>query len=297
MANVISKGTLFPAELIPGLVQKTKGASALARLSGATPIAFNGQKEFTFSLDKEIDIVAENGAKSNGGGTIDSVTIMPLKVEYGMRVSDEFLYAQDEYRLNILEAFSEGFARKLAKGLDLMAFHGVNPRTGTASTLIGNNCFDKAVTASVTAGADADADVESAIALVQGNEEMVSGMIMAPKLKSDLAKLTGTNKQKLYPQLAWGAAPSEINGLRVETTTNLTAGSSKDLALVGDFATSFKWGYSRDMFMKVIEYGNPDNDATAGDLQGHNQVYLRCEAFLGWGILNPNAFALIKSGS
>ena len=143
MPDLLSKGSLFPAELVPGFIQKTTGASALAKLCGATPIPFNGMKEFTFTLDKEVDIVAENGAKTKGGATVDSITILPLKVEYGARVSDEFLYASEEYQMNVLEAFADGFAKKVAKGLDLMALHGVNPRTGTASSVIGDNHFDK----------------------------------------------------------------------------------------------------------------------------------------------------------
>lgn len=43
-------------------------------------------------------------------------------------------------------------------------------------------------------------------------------------------------------------------------------------------------------------YGNPDNDTQLGDLKGHNQVYLRGEAYIGWGILDPSAFAHIKAG-
>ena len=43
----------------------------------------------------------------------------------------------------------------------------------------------------------------------------------------------------------------------------------------------------------MIEYGNPDNDAQAGDLQGHNQVYIRGEAYIGWGIMVPDAFSRI----
>ena len=44
MADILSKGSLFPEELIPGFIQKTTGASALAKLCGATPIAFNGRR-------------------------------------------------------------------------------------------------------------------------------------------------------------------------------------------------------------------------------------------------------------
>jgi len=42
--------------------------------------------------------------------------------------------------------------------------------------------------------------------------------------------------------------------------------------------------YAKEIPLEVIEYGNPDNDAEAGDLKGHNQVYLRCELYLGVGV-------------
>lgn len=299
MADILSKGSLFPEELVPGFIQKTTGASALAKLCGATPIPFNGMKEFTFTLDKEVDIVAENGAKTKGGATVDPITIVPLKIEYGARVSDEFLYASEDARMDVLSAFADGFAKKVAKGLDLMAFHGINPRTGTASNVIGANHFDSKVTQTVTivSGDKPDANVEAAIALVQGAERDVTGMVLAPSFKSSLAAQTTADGVKLYPQLAWGANPGEVNGLRVETTSNLSANTSLDRALVGDFANCFKWGYAKEIPIEVIQYGNPDNDTTLGDLKGHNQVYLRGEVYIGWGILDPAAFAHIKANA
>ena len=42
-----------------------------------------------------------------------------------------------------------------------------------------------------------------------------------------------------------------------------------------------------------MEYGDPDN--TGKDLKGYNQVYLRLEAYIGWGILDPDAFARIEA--
>lgn len=299
MADVISKGTLFPEELIPELIQQTVGASALAKLCAAKPIPFNGQKEFTFTLDKEIDVVAENGAKTKGGATVAPVTIVPVKVEYGARVSDEFLYAAEDARLDILTSFAEGFARKVARGLDLMAFHGVNPRTGSASSVIGTNHFDRKVTQTVTIqGEDKpDDNIEAAVALVQGSEREVNGLVLAPVFKSELAKQKTADGAKLYPQLAWGSNPGEINGLRVESNTTLSANSSQDRALVGDFINAFRWGYAKEIPVEVIKYGNPDNDPTLGDLKGHNQVYLRAEAYIGWGILDPSAFAFVKAGA
>lgn len=301
MANVLSKGNLFPEVLIPEFVQQTIGSSAIAKLCGAQPIPFNGTKEFTFTLDKEIDIVAENGAKGVGGATVGTRTIVPLKVEYGCRISDEFKYASEETQMNYLKAFSEGFARKAAKGLDLMVFHGINPRTATASAIIGTNHFDSVITnahtVTISASSTPDGNIEAAIALVQGDERDVNGIVLAPALRSGLASQTTTDGIKLHPELAWGNNPGSINGLRTEVTSNLSANSSLDRAIVGDFTNAFRWGYAKEIPIELIEYGNPDNDATLGDLKGHNQVYLRGEMYLGWGILDPAAFAMIKAAA
>lgn len=296
MANVLSKGELFPATLVSEMFNTVRGKSSLARLSGTMPVSFNGNDVFTFALDKEVDLVGENDPKSNGGGTIAPVQIRPVKVEYGMRVSDEFMYASEETRLNILATFAEGFARKAARGLDIMAFHGVNPRTGSEATQLTDKNFDDVVSQTVTVTANANVDVTTAISLVETAEHDVTGMAMAPAFRTALASLTkGTSSnESLFPELAWGAAPSTINGLPVDVNGTVSYGTGVvDRAIVGNFADYFKWGYAKEIPVEVIEYGNPDNDATAGDLKGHNQVYLRGEAYIGWGILVPSAFARI----
>lgn len=297
MGNTLTKGTMFPVELTNEMFNLVKGHSSLAKLAASEPVPFNGKELFTFSLDSEIDIVAENGGKSNGGATVAPVTVLPIKVEYGTRVSDEFMYASDEARLPILRTFAEGFSRKLARGIDIMAMHGVNPRTGNASDIIGNNCFDKKVTQKVTFDSStADANIEDAIALVTGNEEEVTGMAYAPAMKSALAAEVTTGGAKKYPELAWGGNPSTLNGLSVDSNATVSANSNPDRAIVGDFRQYFKWGFAKEIPVEVIEYGNPDN-SDAGDLKGHNQVYLRAEAFVGWAIIKADAFARVATSA
>lgn len=298
MTNILSKGSLFPTQLVTDMFNNVKGKSSLAVLSNQEPIAFNGQTEFIFTMDKEIDIVAENGAKSNGGVTITPVSVIPIKFEYGARISNEFQYASEEVQLQYLQSFADGFSRKLARGLDIAAIHGVNPRTGSASTVIGDNNFDKKVTQTVVYdAAKADDNVESAVELIEANESDATGMAIAPAFRSALAALRTTDGAKMYPELAWGSNPGAINGLPINVNSTVSANSSKDKAIIGDFANAFKWGYSKEIPLEIIEYGNPDNDATAGDLKGHNQIYLRAEAFLGWGILDVNAFARIADAA
>lgn len=296
MADVLSRGSLFPEALIPELINKVKGHSALAALCGSTPIPFNGLKEFTFTLDKEVDIVAENGAKTKGGVTVLPVTIVPIKFEYGARVSDEFRYGSDEVRLQYLSAFTEGFARKLARGLDIAAFHGLNPRTGAASAVIGSNHFDAAVQNLVTYdAAHPDENLDDAIAAIQAAEGDVTGMALSPAFGAAMAKVK-VNGLPQYPEFRFGQKPASFAGVGVDinnTVTVAATGERTDHAVIGDFASAFKWGYAKQIPLEVIEYGNPDNDQTLGDLKGHNQVYLRCEAYLGWGILDAASFAVV----
>ncbi|HAP14777.1 MAG TPA: phage major capsid protein [Lactococcus sp.] len=291
---VLSKGTLFDPELVSDLMNKVKGKSSLALLSKQVPIPFNGQKEFIFTMDSEIDVVAENGKKSHGGISLEPTIVVPIKVEYGARVSDEFMIASEEERINILKAFNEGYAKKLAKGIDLMAFHGINPRSGAASAVIGNNHFDSKVTQTVEfTPADPDANIEAAVALVQGSEGEVNGLAMDTAFSSALAAMRtgGDTNIRLFPELAWGANPGSINGLKADINSTVSAGTAGDVAILGDFENMFKWGYSKQIPLEVIQYGDPDNSGQ--DLKGYNQVYLRSETYLGWGIIDGNSFARI----
>ena len=299
MGDILTRGTLLPPEVTTKLFNTVRGKSSLARLSESEPIPFNGETVFTFSLDKEVDLVGENGAKTKGGGTVAAIQMIPVKVEYGMRVSDEFRYGADEVRLQYLTAFAEGFAAKVARGLDIMAFHGVNPRTGLTASAITNKNFDDLVDQVVTFNSSTpDDNITSAIALVEANEHEVTGMAMAPAMKSALANLKkgSTSNEPMFPELGWGATVGQINGLPVDSNTTVSFSQNADRAIVGNFRDFFKWGFAKEIPLEVIEYGNPDN-SDLGYLKGHNQIYLRGEAYIGWGIIVPEAFAIVKAGA
>ncbi len=290
--STLSKGTLFDPKLVADLINKVKGKSSLAALSEKRPIPFNGMKEFTFTMDSDIDIVAENGSKSHGGVTLDPVTIIPIKVEYGARISDEFLYAAEEEKINMLKSFNEGFAKKMARGFDLMSIHGVNPRTKSASSIIGENHFDGKVTQKVTyTPADPEANIEAAVAMIKGSDGDITGIAMSSTFSSALAGIK-VNGVKQYPELAWGANPGIVNGQKVDVNSTISE-IGKDRAIVGDFENMFQWGYAKEIPFEIIKYGDPDNSGK--DLKGHNQVYLRAEAYIGWGIMDPASFAIIET--
>lgn len=290
--SALAMGTLFPPEIEQEVFSKVKGHSSLARMARQEPLKFTGKDVFVLSFDSDVSVVGENAAKPAGDATLTSVQIRPVKVVYQSRVSDEFLTASDEYRIDVLSKFAEGFAAKLGAGLDKMAIHGIDPATGNASAIIGTNNFDAQVTNTVTYGTNpADEDLNDAIALVEAGDYVCDGAILAPVMRAAIAALSVNGAVK-YPDFNFGATPERLGNMGVDSNATVSAASSVDKALVGDFS-AFKWGIARELPLEVIEYGDPDN--TGKDLKGYNQILLRSEAYIGWGILDKNAFAIVKS--
>lgn len=293
----ITMGSLFPRELAREMFSKVKGHSSLAKMAPEEPIPFVGKDIFTFNFSSDISVVGESGAKPAGDAAVASVTIKPIKVIYQARVSDEFMKASEEKQLDTLAKFADGFAKKVGAGLDKMAIHGVNPATGSAASgTIGNNYFDYvcAATAITYNASTPDANLESAIAVLEANEYAPSGIILAPTMRSALGAMAGA-QGALYPAFQFGGV-GDLGGTTVDS--NITVGSasgSNDRALVGDF-DAFKWGFAEEIPLEVIEYGDPDG--AGHDLKQYNEVLLRAEAYIGWGILDANAFCLVcKDGT
>ena len=101
MAETIKRGTLLEPETVTSIFSTVKGHSSLAKLSGRDPVSFNGNDYFVFSMDDEADVIGESEAKSAGSAKLGKVTMRPLKIEYGARFSDEFIYGTDEKKLEV----------------------------------------------------------------------------------------------------------------------------------------------------------------------------------------------------
>lgn len=289
----IAKSTLFPADLVNQMFSKVTGHSSIAKLSAQKPLSFAGNEVMVFSLDNEVSIVGEGAAKPAGDGVVSAVTIVPVKVVYQARVNDEFIYAADEKRVEYLEAFADGFSKKIARGLDIMAFHGINPAAGTTSSLIGTNSFDTCTAVDSYVSTAAEADITAAIAGIDGD---VNGIALSKSFAVSLAATTLAGGQRPYEEFMWGGNPGAIRGIACDVNDTVSVSASTataDCAIIGDFQNAFRWGFSKNVPLEVIEYGNPDGGTY--DLKQANQVLLRAEAYVGWGILNPDAFARVKT--
>lgn len=281
----------FPSNLVKEVFVAAKGHSSLAKLAKQEPLSFSGTDIMVFSFDGEVNLVAEGAAKGAHTNGKDIVKMVPLKVEYGARVTNEFLKASEEKQLEIMRGFTDGFGKKIARGLDIMAMHGTNPATGTASALIGTNSLDTntSVTSVTYVPATPDPEGNIATGLAALGDYDFNGLAIDKTFAGELAKIK-VNGVPQYPELQWGANPERIKGVASDVNSTVSAVSTQH-GYMGDFENAFRWGYADIINFEVIEFGDPDGN---GDLKRYNQVYLRAEAWYGWAILDGTAFARIE---
>lgn len=293
-ANTISTaGQLdMPAEVVTSMFNAVKGHSTIAKLSDSMPVPFSGAQTFVFTMDGEAALVGEGAAKPAGDALSTPKVITPVKIVYQHRLTDEFTNCAEEKRVEYLKMFADGFSKKIARALDIMAFHGVNPATGSEASFHDTNSFDgifegEEIEIDID---DIDAEIDTAIGTIRNGDREVTGIAFAPAAGTAMANVK-VNGVAQYPEFRFGGKPETFYGYDVDINTTVTFGESPDLAIVGDFKNAFKWGYADGITFEVIEFGDPDG--AGKDLKQYNQVCLRSEAYIGWGILDESSFALL----
>lgn len=295
--NSLKQGTLFQPELVKELISKVQGRSVLAKLSSQSPIPFNGVEQFIFNLEGNAQIVGEGQQKGAGKAVVDSKVIKPLKFVYQARITDEFKYASEEKQLEYLSQFADGFAKKIADAFDIAAIHGLEPKGLTDATFRDTNSFDGLITGNIVNYAEDkfDDNIDAAVQQIVAKGGEVTGLALSPVGGQALAKLK-VNGVVQYPEFRFGQNPDSFYGMKSDVNKNLTVTGGTDQtnhAIVGDFENRFKWGYAENIPMEIIEYGDPDG--AGRDLKAYNEILLRAEAFIGWGILDADSFARVKA--
>ena len=297
--TTLKASTSFTPELVKELFSKVQGKSVLAALSAQQPIPFTGTTQMVFNLEGNAQIVGEGGKKEAGEAKIEPKVITPQKFVYQARISEEFLKASEQKQLEFLDKFSEGFAKKIAEAFDIAAFHGVEPKSLTDATFRDKNSFDGLVkTNTVTYDAEhIDDNIDAAVQQIVAKGGEVTGIALSPTAGQALSKIK-VNGVTQYPEFRFGQNPNSFYGMDTGMTKNLTLASGShtaetDHVIVGDFANLFKWGYADSVPLEIIQYGDPDQ--TGRDLKAYNEICLRSEVYIGWGILDGEGFARVKA--
>lgn len=294
---VLKSGSLFPEAVVTNIFTKVKGHSALAALSAQTPIPFTGTTEFIFNLEGNAQIVGEGEQKKEGTATLTPKVIKPVKIIYQARVTNEFINCSEEKQLQYLNSFVDGYSKKIAQAFDIAAFHGLEPKSMTDASFKATNSFDGLVTSNVVVydAEKIDENIDAAIAQVTSNDGEITGLALSPTAGAALSKIK-VNGVVQYPEYRFGQNPNAFHGMQSDVNKTLTmiGGTAKtDHVVTGDFANAFKWGYAENIPLEIIEYGDPDQ--TGRDLKAFNEVCLRAETFIGWGILDADSFARVEA--
>lgn len=290
--------TNFPTTMVAEMFSKVQGHSSLAKLSPQRPIPFNGATQFVFSMDGKAQIVGEGGQKKQNDATVAPVVIRPIKLVYQHRVSDEFVKGSEETSLQYLAAFADGFAKKIAEALDIAAFHGLDPYTMTAASSLATNNFDAVVTTNLVTyvSSTPDDNLDAAVQMVTAGGGVVNGVAMSPTFSAAMAAVK-VNGVPQYPEYRFGQNPDGFYGMGSDVNPTVSMGAAgaahTDHAIVGDFANAFRWGYAANIPLEVIQFGDPDG--AGRDLKQYNEVCLRAEAYIGWGILDAASFAIVQA--
>lgn len=282
----------LPVEVTQAIINKVGNTSTIAALSPSTPQLFLNEDYIVFNGAAEAEVVAEGQQKSSYEQTASYVTGKKFKVQCTTRVTEELKWADEDNRLEIISSIQEDQTKAIARALDYVIYHAINPKTG--SPLSGYT----ALTESATSVTDSEDDIANVDALADAvNEYEINGVALSRTWASRLRKLrVPATGMRFYPEIPINLAAGTLDGIPAATSTTVDGKKAttptKVLGIMGDYSL-IKWGMIRDIWAEVIQYGDPDK--TGVDLKANNQIAYRTEAMFSYAVLDPKAFAVLKA--
>lgn len=285
----------LPVSVATEIVNKAKDTSTIASLSPSTPQIFSDADYLVFNGKSEAEVVAEGAVKSSYEQTVDSVVAKRFKVQTTTRVTSELKWADEDNRFQIIQSIQADQAEAIGRALDYVVYHAVNPKTGGSLT-----GFD-ALTAramQVTAGDDDITNVDNLADQLNETYD-INGIAISRTWASRLRKIrVPATGMRYYPEIPLNLQVGTLDGIKAATSATVNGAKAKTptnvLAIMGDFSL-IKWGMVRDITSEIIPYGDPDQ--TGVDLKAHNQIAYRTEAMFSYAVVDPKAFAVLKTST
>lgn len=299
MANPLLTSSLdLAAHTADGIWKKNIKGGIIGQLTPDDPQIMVGSTDFfTFTGTPKAELVGEGGNKSSMDGTPAKKTSKTYKVQLTYRFSDEVRYADEDYRLRLMEDLAGNIATGVSRAMDLVAIHGINPLTGSSAASV-TDYITKAGNGTVinSTSATPEVDIDAAAAALQGHGYVATGIALDPVYAGVLARTKKTNGDRVWPELGLGFNVERLAGIQA-AVSNTVSGTAEGVAsntgvgaIMADWS-ALKWGIARNVPLHLIEYGDPDG---AGDLQRTNEIAIRAEVIFGFAILDDKAFAIVK---
>lgn len=283
----------LPVEVTQAIINKVGNTSTIAALSPSTPQLFLNEDYIVFNGAAEAEVVAEGQRKSSYEQTAASITGKKFKVQCTTRVTEELKWADEDNRLEIISSIQEDQTKAIARALDYVIYHAINPKSG------GKLDGYEALTTKATSVTDSGDDIANVDALADAvNEYEINGVALSRTWASRLRKLrVPATGMRFYPEIPINLAAGTLDGIPAATSTTVDGTKAqtktKVLGIMGDYSL-IKWGMIRDIWAEVIQYGDPDQSGV--DLKANNQIAYRTEAMFSYAVLDPEAFAVLKEG-
>lgn len=299
MGNPLLASSLNLANHTGGSWAKNIRGGVLSRLAPQAPELKVGQTDhFTFTGTPKAELVGEGESKSSEDGTPTKKTVKTYKVQITYRFSQELLWEDEDYQTGVVDGLVGNVATAISRAVDLVAIHGINPKTGEISSDV-SDYFDKNGNgvARVVSTGDPQADLESAASQLQSAGYVATGIAFDPVFAGSLAREKDGQDRPLYPELGLGFGFENFQGLAAASSDTVSGRQELESsevaiqAIIGDY-DAFKWGVARELPLKTIEYGDPDGN---GDLQRTNEIAIRAEAVFGYAIMDGSAFSVLAT--
>src|SRR5690606_7133017 len=250
-------------------------------------------KAVRMSRKPRAQIVAEGAAKTSDEAGWDAVTASPIKFQTTIRMTDEVKWLDEDGRIQVVDDLVEALGESMARAVDLIGVHGINPITGLSAASV--TSFLNQTTNRTTVGASPTDDVVASVGSIMGGSYLPTGLALDGGFGFQLATETYADGRERNPGMGFGAGVSNFKGLTVASSSTVSgrpeAADTNLRVLAGDY-TQVKWGFQRRIPVEVIEFGDPDGQ---GDLKGNNQIAYRAEGVIYVAIFDLAAFSAVDA--
>ena len=298
-SNVITTGSFtMPDELYPGIWPKIQDSSVLAKLAPQEGFLYGNTDVITFTGKPKAEFVTEGASKSPSTTEFGQQTVATHQPQGTVRMTDEVRMWDAQHQVGALTAVANAIGVAISRALDLGAMHAINPLSGQSAASITDYILKSVSSVTATAN-DPQADLDAAIALLLANDYVPDGFALTPLYANTYRTYRNSLGQQLFPEVPLNVkATGHIGGIPVGVSSTVSApeaaAATNVLGIIGNFETGLKWGVVRNIPLQLIEYGDPDG---LGDLKRKNQIAIRAEAYLAWGVMDSSAFVKIASGA
>lgn len=282
-----------PTTELGRIADRVRNDSVLATLSPERPTLFGNVSAIRMSRKPRAQIVAEGAAKSSDTPEWGSVVASPIKFQTTVRMTDEVRWLDQDHRLQIVDELVDSISDSMARAVDLIGIHGINPLTGTSAASV--TSYLNQTTNRTTAGSAPTDELIAAVGAVAGNGYQATGLALDQGYAFQVATDTYDDGRERNPGLGFGNTVTNWKGLTLASSSTVSGQpESADTllrALVGDY-TQVKWGFQRRIPVEVIPYGDPDGN---GDLQANNEIAYRAEGVIYVAIFDLDAFSAVDA--